>query len=802
MKNKGWLILLLCSVLGYSAALWLFPGTMSAAKWRQKIDRNQAIAIAKDTARNFGIEAQNWEADVSAEYSRRRDFFRTNGFSTDSTLAGQELFSPVTLDVKLFDPQTGSKTDVALNSDGKLLEFSNRPPRKDQNKEGENKIEQQTVADADIKLVENLARNLWGDKLLASMQNADFTVTKQGSRLNWKSENANIKLQVSALVREGKIHELSIGQEFTPAFESKFGSRRSKLNRILANTASVTIWPVALLVIIFYFVGLALKRIQHRLGFSFLVITFLLLSIFFSFDGSSVQMNSTFDSGGNPLLFKFLSWLAFLVGMMFLAGSLYFIWTAGHSLAIRLPERKTISLELILRGKLMTKPVARSLAAGLLAGGIVSSIPFLITASRIFPGMELDSGDLEDYFSSAYPALSTLLGGTQYLVFLLYGFLAQLIGLYVKRPMLSKAMVFACSALGLFGATLVYLPTSAFLTAALLVSLALTSLYFRADFLSVIVAVACLQVTLGAGTLLAQPSASLQASGWRAIVGLAVMAAVAFVGMWKFREVSEEETAIPAHLLETRVERERLKAEFNVAQRAQQQMLPDAPPQIPGLEISAVCLPSKEVGGDLYDFLSLPDGKLGIVVADVSGKGVPASLYMTLTKGLLDSVSENTSDPGEILREVNRHLYEVCRRKMFVTLFLGVIDPATQNLTFARAGHNPTVFRRPAEQLTSFLKPKGMGLGLNNGSIFDQSLQVESLQLQPNDKLYFYSDGITEAMNHKNDEYGEERLANMAEWLDGAGAMETRDAVMADVRHFLGSNQPQDDQTLVVVRVV
>jgi sigma-B regulation protein RsbU (phosphoserine phosphatase) len=197
----------------------------------------------------------------------------------------------------------------------------------------------------------------------------------------------------------------------------------------------------------------------------------------------------------------------------------------------------------------------------------------------------------------------------------------------------------------------------------------------------------------------------------------------------------------------------------------------------------------------------LRDGKLGIAVADVSGKGVPASLYMTLTKGLLTSVAETTDDPGEILREINRHLYEVCRRKTFVTLFLGVIDPATKQLTYARAGHNPTVFRSVARGQTSLLKPKGMGLGLNGGKIFDQSLKVETLQLESNDKLFFYSDGITEAMNSKNEEYGEVRLMEMAAGVDGLAATEARDVVLADVTKFLDSNQPQDDQTLVVVKI-
>jgi phosphoserine phosphatase RsbU/P len=268
------------------------------------------------------------------------------------------------------------------------------------------------------------------------------------------------------------------------------------------------------------------------------------------------------------------------------------------------------------------------------------------------------------------------------------------------------------------------------------------------------------------------------------------------------REPKVEEIAVPASKLTTRAERERLRAEFDVARRAQQQMLPDALPQVTGLEIAAICQPSREVGGDLFDFINMKDGRLGIVVADVSGKGVPASLYMTLTKGLLDSISEESTDPGMILREVNRHLYEVCRRKVFVTLFLGIIDPLRKTLDYARAGHNPPILLKASNHQTSLLTSPGMGLGLNNGSVFDNSLKVSSVQLESNDILFIYSDGISEAMNSKNEEYGEERLKTIASKVDGMRAEEARDLVMYDVRNFLGAEHQQDDQTLVVVRVL
>jgi phosphoserine phosphatase RsbU/P len=336
----------------------------------------------------------------------------------------------------------------------------------------------------------------------------------------------------------------------------------------------------------------------------------------------------------------------------------------------------------------------------------------------------------------------------------------------------------------------------------LVLALIVTTIYFSFDLLAVVMMSFSAQAAVAATVMLWQPAASLRYSGWYTLLSLAGLVVVALVGVGKFRDVKEEEQAVPRNLLAERDERGRLRAEFEVARRAQQQMLPDAPPDVPGLEIAAVCHPSKEVGGDLYDFLKLPDGRLGIVVADVSGKGVPASLYMTLTKGLLNSVSEEQTDPGQILREVNRHLYEVCRRKVFVTLFLGVIDPQQKTLAYARAGHNPTVFWRAGERKATLLKSSGMGLGLNGGKIFDQTLKVATLPLEPDDKLFFYSDGITEAMNNKNEEYGEERLMMIAAQASSLRAPEARDAIMSDVGKFLGTVAPQDDQTLVVVRVI
>ncbi len=336
----------------------------------------------------------------------------------------------------------------------------------------------------------------------------------------------------------------------------------------------------------------------------------------------------------------------------------------------------------------------------------------------------------------------------------------------------------------------------------LLLGSLLTFLYFRIGLLGLTVATLTAEAVTAANVLLSQPNPMLQRSGWSILTVIALGIGSTWLIYWRSRPVRAEELAIPPRLLETRAERDRLQAEFAVARRAQEKLLPADSPVLPGFQFAAVCLPSREVGGDLYDFLPFPDGRLAIVVADVSGKGVPASLYMTLTKGLLISLAEETTDPGKMLREINRHLYDVCRRKVFVTLFLGILDPARKTLEYARAGHNPTIHLDGRTGRTTQLESRGMGLGMVGSGIFDPTLVVETLSLSSGDTLLFYSDGITEAMNRKDEEYGLERLLPFVrQHASTESALQLRDAILADVRKFLGPDPPQDDQTLVIVKV-
>jgi serine phosphatase RsbU (regulator of sigma subunit) len=834
--KRSLLLLLVAGVIGYALLFPLFAKLSAATRWGFELDRAEAVAKAKAHAAAFGVDITGGRAVVNTRYNREHEFY----LSRETNPLGGGLLSALTVIVTLSDVSARRVVKVEMNQRGQLLELDikeptsalpagnvarqtptptaspvaatsiQQTPQTDSPDQANQPNSLDQINQQERELAETTLNRLLDQQSQASGQ-ATFGALSD-SRQNGKDRryvrtaaDQKLKLRAEAVLREGRLREVFLASDLTPQFQAEYDAKFGERITLLTSADNFVLWPTVILLALFFLIGLGRKRIQHRNGLIFLAVAFLFLLVVNTLGSFADDFFEGFRiTGSAPSSWWeiVVSWLIFGLINLMTAGALYLIWATGLSLAIQLPDRKTFSLELLLKGKLLTKPVAVGLAAGLLAGGLFCVAPYVIAATGLFANIKVSVREAEDAFTARLPEISAFTNGTQIILFLVFAFVAPLICAFVRRAALAWSGVFIVALFTLMGAEFVGGSSAGLTVTSLVLALIVTTVYFSFDLLAVVMMSFSAQAAVTAAAMLWQPAASLRYSGWYTLLSLAGLIVVGLVGVGKFRDVKEEEQAVPRNLLAERDERGRLRAEFEVARRAQQQMLPDAPPDVPGLEIAAVCHPSKEVGGDLYDFLKLPDGRLGIVVADVSGKGVPASLYMTLTKGLLNSVSEEQTDPGQILREVNRHLYEVCRRKVFVTLFLGVIDPQQKTLAYARAGHNPTVFWRAGERKATLLKSSGMGLGLNGGKIFDQTLKVATLPLEPDDKLFFYSDGITEAMNNKNEEYGEERLMMIAAQASSLRAPEARDAIMSDVGKFLGTVAPQDDQTLVVVRVI
>jgi len=237
-----------------------------------------------------------------------------------------------------------------------------------------------------------------------------------------------------------------------------------------------------------------------------------------------------------------------------------------------------------------------------------------------------------------------------------------------------------------------------------------------------------------------------------------------------------------------RREREAMSREAHEARAIQQALLPKSSPYIPGFVVSGLSLPAGAVGGDWYDFIPFPDGRWGLVLADVSGKGMAAALLMSATRGMLRSLAEACCTPGEVLTKLNSLLVDDFPAGKFVTLVYGVLDPANRTVTFSNAGHLHPLFI--GDKGIQFLDTeRGLPLGLSSGDYSETTVT-----LSPGSRLVFYSDGITEAVNEADEEYGLQRLARHA-----SGRAASAVSVLDDVRAFANGVGLRDDASVVVV---
>jgi phosphoserine phosphatase RsbU/P len=239
-----------------------------------------------------------------------------------------------------------------------------------------------------------------------------------------------------------------------------------------------------------------------------------------------------------------------------------------------------------------------------------------------------------------------------------------------------------------------------------------------------------------------------------------------------------------------RAERAVMDREAQEARAMQQALLPKSSPYIPGFAVSGLSVPARAVGGDWYDFIPFPDGRWGLVLADVSGKGTAAALLMSATRGMLRSLAEACCTPGEVLTRLNQLLVDDFPAGKFVTMVYAVLDPSTRTVVFANAGHlRPLFIDKQGEH---FLETeRGLPLGLGCGDYSETSITLSA-----GSKLVFYSDGITEAENAKGDEYGLCRLAGHA-GKTGSSAV----SIVDDVRSFVDGANLRDDASVVFVGV-
>lgn len=462
------------------------------------------------------------------------------------------------------------------------------------------------------------------------------------------------------------------------------------------------------------------------------------------------------------------------------------------------------SLEALQRGHFLFRPVGESLMRGVLFGGLAFGLAtvmlhYLGPTARYT--LEPDNSDARYYLSYA-PALSLLGMAFVNVVFGEVTFRLFAISL-LQRYFRSVWLVALLSAL--LAATakkhLVWLePMSLMLAVNFLISLLLSIAYLRYDFLTALTGALSAQLFYLGMTLLYIPAVhSASQAGLLLAVPLLLLAGGTVVRRYALDKV-DVRTLEPDYV-QRLAERERMARELEIARQIQQSFLPRHIPVVDGLDIASLCIPAHEAGGDYYDFIVFSPTRLGVVLGDVSGKGISAAFYMTLTKGIVKSLVREGLAPRDVLVRANQLFYENAERGIFVSLVFGIFDLQERILTCARAGHNPVIIATSETRAPQMISPPGIALGLEPGEVFGRSIAEKTVTLSAGDLFVFYTDGFTEARNMGMDEFGESRLAKLVCDVSHESSAVIADRLRAHVKAFAGQAPQHDDMTLVVVKV-
>ncbi len=747
-------------------AVWFnksWPGT----HWTV-LSRDQVIANGHQISKLFGVDTSDWKPYVTATVSK-------------SLVHDKTGVSPLSMRVTYAARQGGQTAEVGFDSAGTPVYWGAPGHYKPPGDAGSS--EQARAATA--------FRTLAGSEASAY----EAPVPSAGDDVNereyvWRrssSSGSGLKDRIKVSTKGGLItsaersvfvasdqdedSEADEGQGYDAAISGVFG--------VLSTAGILSIFSI-------YLLWIARKAVSHRFPIRVAIVALVLMVIAMVFGSDWQKSHSLSRHDDLPIIPVVVTALVILCFV-----------TVGRAISVA-QRPKWFSMEQLCLLAPVSKSTGQSIAAGVLFGPLLAALPFLIAGSGLFPHASVPAQSAALLYSNAplwdCLRISATLSLIGFFGFALPAFERALHARWLRFTFAAPvgAVFFAGTAHAISDSLL------GTLAVGLLTLILFWYVWAHFDLLSVLVLQRC-GALVAACWIIGQHQKG--GAFWSLIATLCCLLAV---GLWlteRGQPVAEgDPLANSPALTGFRAEREKLQAEFSLARRAQQDMLPPTP-KIAGYSLAASCAPSLEVGGDLYDFLRLTDGRIGIGVADVSGKGVPAALYMTLTKGLLASVTKDSAELIPVVEEVNRLLHSVTRKKVFVTMALGFLDMEKRLLQFVRAGHNPIVWRQTARAETTLITPGGLGLGITAGRVFTTQLKMSEMALSEGDAVVFYSDGITEAMNSDLELFGEERLmqaVERADRLDAAGAL---DSILSEVRAFLDGIHPQDDMTMVVLRV-
>lgn len=502
-------------------------------------------------------------------------------------------------------------------------------------------------------------------------------------------------------------------------------------------------------------------------------------------------------------------WSGVLIGGVFAAlftgGGIVMIYAATESLMRDAWKEKLALLDLLFRGYARVNQMGHAILRAFFIAGVTLLLlggAMWLTTHFNLATLQVDDDDLwifQDQLHVVAAISSIILNGTFIgLVFLAFW------PSYLRAKTTSLKILLSLTGLGfgLSGLHLNFLKPSYW---SLLIFLPIAFLWawfvYRQNMLTMLLALLAVQYFTSFSLITLLPAGFSSVAGiTTGILILSIFTAGVYL-IFSKNSVKDFEHYVPAYVSRI-AERERFLKELEIARNIQMRFLPDAPPVFPKLDIACLCKPAMEVGGDYYDFIKHDDSRLGVVIGDVSGKGVSAAFFMTMAKGIIKALSRINPSPKSLLSDMNTVFYENTPKEVFISLIYGFFDVQNNTLIFARAGHNPLIVRKSVGGAPELLNPRGLAIGLEKGPVFASTIEEKAIPIQPGDIFMFYTDGISEAMNKNGDEFGEDRLSRLVSQHGQESARVILDKITHDVMHFANGAKQHDDFTMVVVKVV
>jgi serine phosphatase RsbU (regulator of sigma subunit) len=776
------------SLAGVAVLAALYPRVDESVRMSQPAwTRQQAIEAAKAFGAELGFDLSGWRFAVSAE--REPSWQRLRQALPGSEVA--RIFEGPRYRVRAW---SGSdRVTVEFMPDGRPLSWKSPA--------------------SEVKVPAERVLGLFARRQAARFQSASGKEDKseedeRSHKWEWKEKGGEeLTATLAASWSEGRLREVTLDLKVPRGLRSRTEAPGRDLTQTLVGFGKFFQVCAMCVAVVFFLVQLTDRRDQWRAGLTVAAVVAAVYAVClllgagtqeFRYEVLAERRSDRPARMGELLVEMFLNRSVMMAmplaaGFMLLRGRQIQAWLAVLPLLMR---------------RTWTPRLGREIEGGLLAAAGLVAIPYCVAAA--LPMLHAQVVWSEPRLLVEHlPALSYLFRFPKQM-FAVFVLAATVVPWMLRpaRPARWRYVLLALMALAMVSDSYQPLAGNGYLgavvSAALVASLWL--IYRRFGL------VGCVSAAFGVGLLPQVVTLAWNASGrWPQLLQMAALFALPLAGavLLSRREESEleEELAVeiarrndPSEADRPRSERERLLTEFAVARQAQAGMLPAAPPEIDGFTLAAACIPAREVGGDLFDFLEFPEGRWGICVADVSGKGVPAALYMTLTKGMLAAEQGMASDSAALIRAVNQQLHQAGKRRTFVTMAWGLLDPATRSVDMFRAGHNPVLWWRASTQDSVYLQPKGLGLGLAGDRVFARALEAQRVELGEGDALVFYSDGLTEAMNPALELFGEDRLQEVVAVAAKESAAGLLQSILDEVERFKAGADPHDDLTLVVLR--